>query len=273
MMINRTNAFAGVILGGLLAFGLYHQVQSQMPAAAPAGPLVTITLPDVDDDKKPDTLFVTAPENGKASVMLTHTVNGRTGEVIPLDLEAGPLSVEGAAPRWTIKDATGATRVTIVTHQSEAKMPPDLVVWSDTSAKRYVWMQRGFLKLDAFTVTPGFAVGLAMVGDHKGVLEAIAGSPDASGMWKQPIGTPLGVTVKFNAKDQVADLTYDTPAYKCDFNLKPGEPLSDLAKQIPARYEADKWIAPNYGLIGRLDSHKKLKTLTVTQPWTERDDK
>ena len=111
MMINRTNAFAGVILGGLLAFGLYHQVQSQMPAASgPSGPIATLTLPDVDDDKKPDTLFVTAPQNGKASVMLTHTVNGRTGEVIPLALD-GPLTMEGAAPRWTFKDASGATRL------------------------------------------------------------------------------------------------------------------------------------------------------------------
>lgn len=268
-MIKRTYAFAGVVLAGLLGLGLYSQFGGPASAPQPSEPLIKLPLPDIDADKKDDFLYVTAPTNGQASVMLTHTVNNRTGEVIPLAVD-GPLTLEGSAPRWLVKDQSGQTRLTISLFQSAPDAPLDLVVASDAHAKRYVWMQRGFLKLDAYTVTPGFAVGLLMVGDPKKALEAIAGPADAEGTWKQPVNAGPAVHVKFNDKQDITDLTYDSPRYSCDFELKPGQPLGDTAKQLPARYEQDRWIAPNYGLIGQLDEHKKITRLTVTRPWNER---
>lgn len=265
-MINRTNAFAGALLAGLLGLGLYTQFAGQ--PAKTGEPLIKLPLPDIDADKKADFLFITAPTNGESAVMMTHSVNNRTGQVISLPVD-GPLTLTGSNPRWEVKDTAGRTRVTIALVQSAPEATPDLVVASDTQAKRWVWMQRGYLKLDAFTVTPGFAVGLLMVGDPQKALEAIAGGVDAEGVWKQPIKEGPSVKVKFNDKHEIADLTYDSPLYTCDFNLKPGQPLDDTAKQLPARYENDRWIAPNYGLIGELDAHKKITRLTITRPWNE----
>lgn len=265
-MIKRTNAFAGALLAGLLGLGLYTQFAGQ--PAKPGEPLITLSLPDIDADKKADFLYITAPTNGESAVMMTHTVNNRSGQVISLPVD-GPLTLSGSNPRWQVKDAAGRTRVTISLVKSAPEATPDLVVASDAQAKRWVWMERGYLKLDAFTVTPGFAVGLLMVGDPQSSLEAISVAADAEGMWKQPVNAGPAVHVKFNDKHEVADLTYDSPLYTCDFNLKPGQPLDETAKQLPARYEQDRWIAPTYGLIGEMDSHKKITRLTVTRPWNE----
>jgi hypothetical protein len=272
-MINRTNAFAGALFVGLLGLGLAQQYFKYAPApATPDGgaALATVALPDIDGDKKADKLFVTAGQNGQASVMLTHTVNNRTGQMMTLVAD-GPLSVEGSGPAWRIKDASGAVKLNVRTFQPDAKLPPDLIVYSDTVAKRYFWMQRGFVKLDALTVTPGFAVGLVMVNDPEGIFAAIADAPDASGHWRQPIATELPLTATVR-EGRVKALTYDSPNYTCDFALAPGKPLSDEAKQIPSRRDGEMWISPTYGLIGEVDaSAHTLRKLTVTQPWNEQD--
>ena len=228
-MINRTNAFAGVLLAGLLGLGLYHQYASQAPAPQSGEPLIKLPLPDVDDDKKADLLYITQPTNGQAAVMLTHSVNNRTGQVIPLAVD-GALTLSGEAPRWEIKDQAGRTRLTIGLVKSAPDAPPDLFVASDADAKRYIWMQRGFLKLDARTVTPGFAVGLLMVGDPKSTLSALTVDADAQGMWKQPTAEGPSVQVKFDKKDRISELTYDAPTYTCDFAIQPGQPLGDLCR-------------------------------------------
>lgn len=267
-MIKRTYAFAGILLAGLLGLGLYYQVSSQAPAQS-GEPLIKLPLPDLDEDKQAELLYITQPINGQAAVMLTHSVNNRTGQVIPLAVD-GPLTLVGESPRWQVQDQSGQTRLHISLYTGHPDHVPDLIVSSDAHAKRYIWMQRGFLKLDALTVTPGFAVGLLMVGDPADSPSAISVAPDAEGIWKQPINDGPGVHVKIDAKKKaITELTYDSPAYTCDFALQPGQPLGDLAKQLPARYEKDRWISPNYGLIGQLDSHKKLTKLSVVQPWNE----
>jgi hypothetical protein len=267
-MFNRTNAFAGVLFAGLLGLGIYQQYMRNAPPAPSGAPLVKLTLPDIDADKKDDLLYITAPQNGQAAVMLTHTVKNRTGEMMPLPVD-GPLTVEGAAPNWTIKDASGKTKLTVRVYPTVPKMPPDLIVASETSAKRYFWMQRGFIKLDAYTVTPGFAVGLLLVDDPRAAVEAIAGAPDAQGFWKQPVADAPPVHLTFDKKDRLSEITYDSPRFTCDFALAPGQPLSDQAKKLPARTDGDRWIAPNYGLIGTMDAEHKLTKLTVTRPWAE----
>lgn len=270
-MITRTNAFAGLLMAGLLGLGLYSQYMRSAPPPAPSQggePLVKINLPDIDADKQPDLLYITAPTNGQSAVMLTHTVKNRTGEMFPLPVD-GPLTVEGQSPSWTVKDASGHTKLSVKLYQVDPKVPPDLIVASDTTAKRYFWMQRGFVKLDALTVTPGFAVGLVLVDDPKGAVEAIAGSPDAQGFWKQPIADAPPVHLSFNEKNRVSEISYDSPRFTCDFSLAPGKPLSDQAKQLPATTAGDRWTAPTYGLIGQMDAAKNLTKLSIVHPWVD----
>jgi hypothetical protein len=269
-MINRTNAFAGVLMAGLLGLGLYQGYMRNAPPPAPSNgePLVKIQLPDIDADKQPDMLYITAPTNGQSAVMLTHTVKNRTGEMMPLPVD-GPLTVEGQAPSWIVKDAAGKTKLTVRTYQVDPKVPPDLIVASDTAAKRYFWMQRGFVKLDALTVTPGFAVGLVLVDDPKAAVETIAGSPDAQGFWKQPIADAPPVHLSFDKKDRVSEISYESPRFSCDFSLAPGKPLSEQAKQLPAKTEGDRWVASTYGLIGTMDASRVLTKLAIVRPWVD----
>jgi hypothetical protein len=106
--------------------------------------------------------------------------------------------------------------------------PPDLVVIAGPAARRYRWIDRGFLKLDAATVIPGFAVGLVLLGDPVGTVQAIAGPP---GLARSPHATilpgrPTGDVVDGGFKPRVTDVGRRHPVTA---GLGPADPAVDPA--------------------------------------------
>lgn len=231
-------------------------------ALRPTAGATTLTLPDLDNDGKPETLLLTAA-NGSADVRLQATAGKFTHDVLALP-GVGVLTARGSAPRWQLVDGAGAV-------QGEVRLVPsrpgtDLLVVGKAGAKRYRWMDRGFLKLDALTVIPGVSVGLVFLGDGKDAVEAMAGPIAPDGRWQPPLATQRPLMIGLGGDGRVEAIAYADPALVATDGVRVGMDAGALARHMPGKRDGARWLAPMYGLTAALDPHDRVVDIEVRRP-------
>jgi hypothetical protein len=258
----RTYVFVGVAAlglgGGLLFIG-------HAPTPLDTTGLATLMLPDLDGDRTPDKLQVLPAGGSEAVVKLRSSRTGFEHEILTIPA-ASKLVFTGIAPRWVLKDPQGTTRLTVKLYEPGGGAPPNLIVLAGNQGKRYVWVERGFLKLDALTVIPGFSSGLVMLGDRRQALEAIGGAPTAQGHWNVPLSPPLRYQVAFDPKARVSALTCDSQAMHTNTGVGRGADLATLKAHYPGAHKGGKWVSRLYGLTASLDASGQVRALTIDRP-------
>lgn len=261
------------VIAGLTAVGaLGCMFFPKSPPPAQSGPIAMaeLTLPDLDEDGQGERLHILPTGEGGQLVQLEATGSPRPHDMLTLRAR-GPLRFEEREKEWDLVDAESKPVATVRLYENPAPLRPDLIVLAGDQAKRYVFIERGFLKLDASEVIPGFSVGLIMMGDREAALTTIGGPVDAKGTWHQPLSRPVPIKVEFNDEKRVSGITYSTDQLVMKDAFKVGASADTLDGIYPGRLESsDTWISPRYGITGHLDpGAQKVEAITITRPWTE----
>ena len=231
--------------------------------------LAQLALPDLDEDGKAEQLAVrTTNVPGAQAIQLDATVNPRAHDMVT-SMAKAPLRFEKQGDRWLLLDADDAPVARVQLHQVSGAKTPNLLVFAGNQAKRFVFIDRGFLKLDAHEMIPGFSVGLVMLGDRAAFLEALGGAPAPDGRWQVPLAEPMTLKVQLNQDQRVVGITYDAEALNSRHGLKVGLPVAKLDGVLPGKVQADHWSAPRYGVIGHIGDDRRIDAITVRAPWRE----
>jgi hypothetical protein len=227
-----------------------------------------VALPDLDGDGKADHLRIETAEPARVLVKLDATAGKFTHEVLSVASGSAP-HLTGESPRWQVLDAANQPLFDIRVVSEPGRAQPDLVVLGGGGGKRYRFVERGFLKLDATTVVPGYAVGIAMLGDSPTVLGQLGDRASASGAWSPaaPAGVQLSLTP--GPDGRLEGIHYDSPAFVSTNGMATGALLVDLALRFPGRRAGDLWFAPNYGMTVQLDTDGKAKGFDLKRPWID----
>lgn len=264
-MGRRTTYWAtGVALLALLGL-------TAIPRHAPTT-RISLNLLDFDGDRHPEILTVTQKGTDPAHVLL-YATRGKFTHAM-LDTPAhGPFTAHQDANGFTITGAHGAPALRGVYYRPPGKKTlPQLIVFGRDQARRYVWIDRGFLKLDQSTVIPGFSVGLLMLGDRANLLDLLGtrGPDDRFQLALAGVG-PCWVHVGAHAgvPNLILGVRYDDERYVSTVGVRPGMTLTDVKKHYPGRRENNHWISPLYGLMGRIDHGDNVVAFTISMPWRE----
>lgn len=264
------------VIAGLAGMGVLVGCMFMPKAPSGAGAsaeLATLQLPDLDQDSQPDTLKVVTHGESQLTLQLIST-GTVTHDVMTID-GRGPLrfepEVEGQ--RWRLLTSDGTPLASLRLYKNERNdkaLVPELIVTSGDLGKRYLFVERGFLKLDAHEVIPGFSVGMVMIGDAGSVLEAVGTARQADGTWVMPLATPISFNVALE-DGRIKSLTYTSPAMKIKEQMTVGTPASKLDSFFPGRMQgAEQWVAPRYGITSKLDAPGgKVEAITISRPWQD----
>lgn len=239
------------------------------------GPAVQTTpLVDLDEDGLPEQLRLLSrrDHSGSAALRLVSTNHGGHDHLVAALPDATGASFTGAAPRWVLKAAAGPPLLEARLVRQPGRPGPDLLMVAGERAWRWVHLEKGFLKLDALEIVPGFSVGLLMVGDHHAVVEAIGGAVSPGGTWQAPLRTPLGCSLAFDGDDRLKRITTASPRLRLRAGHAVGQPLAPLANHYPGKLLGDGWSSPRYGLAVRVDGRGAITGVTVQRPWPSPDD-
>jgi hypothetical protein len=227
-----------------------------------------LALPDLDTDHHAETLLVTQQGGDPAHVQLYASAGQFTHDILTFQGQ-GPYHFIGGSDHWRVLDSANKPQVEVRIYRAR----PDnlqLIVYGGGTAKRYIWVDRGFLKLDAYTVIPGFSVGLLKMGDPMRVLSALSGPAAPDGSWQLPVKEVPGLRVEKDAKGMISRIEYESPLYVTQMGVHVGSPLADFQTHYPGRRYNDQWISARYGMLALLDEHDRARAIKVSYPWRDR---
>lgn len=246
--------------------------------AAPAG---SLALPDLDHDGKPEALAVLPAGQGQFVARL-HSTNGPADSLAAHQHElfafpaVGPLVFKAVAPvgdgpgvpaHWTMTDASGWKALDVrLYNPGGADALPELVVVGGGRGRRFLFIERGFMKLDAHEIVPGFSVGLVMLGDPESLIETIGPKPKPDGTWAIDGLATMPMVVGFE-KGRVSRVTSSSSRLHIKNGPAIGEPAKVFSDRYPGESKARSWSSARYGLIGHLDEKGNLAALSVARPW------
>ncbi|MDB5097117.1 MAG: hypothetical protein JWM80_1538 [Cyanobacteria bacterium RYN_339] len=232
-------------------------------------PLATLDLPDLDGDGKAERLHVDPDPNGNghAMVRLDATRGKFTHEV--MGMKAGAtLAVTGARPRWHLAEADGKAGADIRLIERDGQ-EPELVVVADGQGKRYRYVEKGFMKLDAGTVIPGYSVGMVVVGDDAQAMGVLGDKAVTTGAWTPAAPPNARFELKAGPDGNVLSIVYDSQALVATNGVRPGVDEQTLAKHFPGRRDGDRWISARYGMRAVLDARGRAFVLELARPWKD----
>lgn len=267
-MATRTYVLAGLGVLGLLGY-------MGIGVAGGEGAVAELMVADLDEDQVPDRLWLAPKEAGGLELRLDSTGGQHTHGVMsfPIDGEvsfapASPGARSGGEGSWALQDAEGRRLATISVGRTVSTLPRDLVVLAGNEGKRYHWIDRGFLKLDAHTVIPGFSVGLLMIGDPAAAMGLIGEAPSGDGLWRTPLNKPLEFRV-WLSEGRIKRVRYDSSRmHAMGGHLRLGMPVSALEATYEGQREGNRYISARYGLIAELDASRRSSAFTIARPWT-----
>lgn len=224
-----------------------------------------LTLPDMDGDGKAEELRVQLSQRHGPMLRLLSTHKGGHDHLV-LPLPAAPDGeFQGESPWWLTSDRQERLlEVRLVQGASGV----ELLAIAGEQAKRYIFVEKGFLKLDAHEIIPGFSAGLLMLGDARSTLESINGAIAQDGTWEVPIATPIKMHVVFNAEGHLTRVTTQSPRVQIQNTWGVGSPLSALAARYPGVWQGENWASPRYGLRIQRDETGRVLGLSVSRPWS-----
>lgn len=227
------------------------------------------TLVDLDEDGRPEQLRLVTPRAGGGAAMLRLASTKQGGHDHPVATLQGAAGATftGGPPSWALRTPRGVTLLTARLVQQPGRKTPDLLMLAGERAWRWVYLERGFLKLDASEIIPGFSVGLLMVGDRREVVEAIGGPVTPGGTWQAPLTIPMACSLRFDDARRVKRITSSSPRLQLRTGQAVGQPLGPLAAHFPGTREGDAWSSPRYGLSVRVDSREAIVDVAVQRPW------
>lgn len=228
--------------------------------------LAELALPDMDTDGQPERLRVMPSSGGLLMVQLDATRGLKSHEVMKLE-GRGPVQFVASPGLWSLKNEAGQVVAEIKLYQSEAVLAPELFVTSGNQGKRYLFVERGFMKLDAHEIIPGFSVGLLMLGDRAQVLARMGRPPELDGSWALPLASPLDYKLQLDKNHRITRMTVSSDRFAIRQSVKIGAPVTLLASRFPGQQLGDRYEAARYGLIGHLTAGDTIEALSVTRPW------
>lgn len=257
-------------IGGCLLFSKGEPPVDLVPAAA------ELALPDLDEDGKAERLQLLPAGADHFDLQLISSAAAKKHEVFRLAAK-GPLHFlpwQGARAThgnsaYELRDEGGRRALLVRLFKQETTPTPDLIMSTASQAKRFLFIERGFLKLDAHEVIPGFSVGLLMLGDSAALLDALGETPAADGTWRLPLTPPLDYTIQSDAKKRLTRLTYHSELLAMKDGMRVGVPFAQMAAHFPGRRKASHWLSPRYGIIGHLGQDDRIQSISIARPWKD----
>jgi hypothetical protein len=178
------------------------------------------------------------------------------------------LGVSGARPRWMLADTDNKAHleVRLIEHEDM----PDLIMLADGQGKRYRYVEKGFLKLDATTVVPGYSVGMVMIGDDATTMGVLGDKAITEGTWHPAAPPDARFELKRGHNNEVASIVYDSQALVATNGVRPGVDEETLAKRFPGRRDGNRWISAQYGMRALLDANGRAFVLELARPWQDK---
>lgn len=224
-----------------------------------------LALPDLDEDGQAERLVVTHSRR-HGTLLRLHSTNKGGHDHLMLPLPVAPEGeFRGNSPWWL--DSDRGERVLDVRLIKGAHRP-ELLVVAGEQAKRYIFIEKGFLKLDAHEVIPGFSAGILMLGDSRETLESINGPVSLDGTWQVPIATPITMHIVLDPKGYLTRVTTQSPRMQIANTWGVGSPLGALAARYPGTWQGENWASPRYGLRIKRDETGRVLGLSVSRPWS-----
>lgn len=265
-MLSRFHLYAGIVIAGLLLGTVISRHAG--PNADQPNVLASMNLPDLDQDKKPERLWVTPRDAGGYWIKLDSSAGAHTHDLVWLDAPP-PFRFEGGDNRWRMRDGMNRVVLDVRTYMEKAPIAPDLMVFGGGTAVRYHWIDRGFMKLMPTTIVPGYSVGLVMLDDPRPLIELMGGPVGPDGGWVAPLPDPLHYNLAFK-KDRVSAIGFDSPRFAIQNGMHPGTPAADFTKVYAGEQHGNRYFSPRYGLIADISGTKTIAHMTVVWPWTEK---
>ncbi|MEB3197584.1 MAG: hypothetical protein VKP62_10320 [Candidatus Sericytochromatia bacterium] len=228
----------------------------------------SLSLPDLDEDGKAERLWLQhTPRKGSILQLASTNRGGHLHDVLTLPLTHDER-FEGQGP-WLLKGPGGESLLEVRTVQPAGRTVPDMLVLAGDQAKRYVFLERGFLKLDAYELIPGFSVGLLMLGDMRDTVQALGRLEPPGDTWQAPLQTPLSLALHFDQEDRLERVTTRSPRLRMRPELGVGSPAKALDARFPGTQHGDLWQSPRYGLTAIVNGNGLIQDVCVTRPWKE----
>jgi hypothetical protein len=230
-----------------------------------------VPVGDLDGDGQPERLRLRQPRLGATELRLRSTMRGGHDHRVAVLQGAAGATFEGEGSPWRLRAADGRTLLE-ARHVRQAGRPvPDILMVAGERAWRWVYLDRGFLKLDAAELIPGFSAGLLMIGDQRAVVEAIGGKIGGDGSWRAPLATPMTLALKFDDGNRLERVTSRSPRLRTRDGLAVGRPGEALTSRYPGSRRGDTWLSPRYGLAAQLDAQGAIQGVSVQRPWQPPD--
>lgn len=262
-LLTRSYFSLGLVALALVGFGLWP---TEQPAPRLKQPL-TLNLPDLDGDAKPETLRVEPGRGGRSQLTLVATRGRFSHPVMRIATPDETACFEKQLGGWRLTDAMHEEALTVVPLANDKGAPPDLVMAGGGQGRRYRWLDRGFLKLESHQVIPGFSVGLLLIGDPARVLTALGSGLSSQGTWKSRYPGLAPMQVALDAKQRIHAITYRQRGLKTQSGLATGAPLTEVMVQFPGNKQGPFWVSPQYGLTAKLSKRDRLQAVTIARPW------
>jgi hypothetical protein len=225
----------------------------------------TLTLPDLDEDGRAEQLVVQQSRRHGTLLRLLSTNKGGHDHLV-MPLSAAPEGeFQGTSP-WWLETERGEKLLEV--RLVKGAHGPELLMVAGEKAKRYMFLEKGFLKLDAHELIPGFSAGILMLGDSRETLESLNGPVAADGTWQVPIATPMAMHVVFDSKGYLTRVTTQSPRLQIQQGLGVGSPIGALAARYPGSWQGENWASPRYGLRVQRDDTGRVMGLSVSRPWS-----
>ncbi|HEY9721650.1 MAG TPA: hypothetical protein V6D47_06530 [Oscillatoriaceae cyanobacterium] len=227
---------------------------------------ISLNVPDLDGDHHAETLTVVQKGADPAHVSLYATRGKFTHAMLDTSAQ-GPFTAHQDAHGFVVKDAHGAPALRGVYYRPPGKqMLPQLIVFGHDQARRYVWVQRGFLKLDAHTVIPGYSVGLLMLGDDQRLLNLI-GTRAPGDRFQIALEGSGHLRLQFDKHGMIKSMHYADGSYVSTVGVRTGMTLTDVKSHYPGSRVKSDWVSPLYGLMGQIGRGDNVVSFTITNPW------
>jgi hypothetical protein len=242
------------------------------PQTAPQA-IAEMALPDLDTDGRPERMRIMPTDKPDQVLIRLDSSNGaRTHDMLPVQGK-GPMTFEKRGDYWLVMDQSESPIAKVQMYQNAKAKTPDLVVFAGDQGRRYVFIDRGFLKLDAHETIAGFSVGLVMMGDPAAALEAMGGPIGKDGAWSMPLAHPIPLKVQLDPEKKVSRITFASETLLSRQGFHVGVAAGELEKLVPGKRQADYWFSPRYGLIGHIGSDQRVESFSITAPWKDEQGK
>lgn len=264
------------VFASVAGVGVLLTAAAFLPRFDPAGGGgggVGFALADCDQDGKGERLLARPVAGTKAAPggVLVVLMSSRGHEHPILQVSgSGKWRFSGNSGAVALADGTGTVRLRarVVSHAEEG-MAPDLFVTGRTRAKRFHWIEKGYLKLDAHEIIPGVSAGVVLVGDAKETLDAGL-TPAGGGTYVLALIDPLRFAVRFDARGRAARIEVDNTRMRTAQGVGPGSAFRELSERVPGERHGERFVASRYGLEATLGPEdERISALTIFRPKAE----